>query len=128
MENEELKHYVEFFFEKNLANFCYENSVKKIESRDSEIILPENAFAYRIFDRQEAKAKNGEVLKGQPINYSGKFYIGRLISLEEIKKEFPYEKSLVDVVKRNVGERKGDKVIKTKYTFQVFEKGDKILD
>lgn len=79
------KHYVEFYYP---GSFFSETDVKPIKSRDAKITLPERAYAYRIFDREEIKSGR-ETLVGKPKNYSPRYIKGEKYDLERVKNEVP---------------------------------------
>ena len=115
-----LKQYVTFYYPGILMN---EKEVKLISSRRDKIEIPKGSFGYRFFDRIETRV-DGETLKGKPKNHSGIYYLGRKMSLAEVKKELPKEKILISNMEGN-----GYKyVVKTiRGNFQPFEKRDKII-
>lgn len=78
-----LKHFVEFLFPVKSGKLPI---VKEVASRDLEVKAPKEGISggcfaiinectgYKLFDRQEAVAEDGEVLIGQRRNYSGMNY------------------------------------------------------
>ena len=62
-----LKHYVEFSYP---GAFFSEYSSEEIAERKAELVkVPEGAFAYRFYDREEGEV-DGETLCGERKNYS----------------------------------------------------------
>lgn len=86
-----IRHYVEFTFP---GTFFCETTVESIASRDAEIVLPPRAFAYRLFDREEVDA-DGETLKGQPKNFGPRHFRGAVLTLEDVKREYPQHGILI---------------------------------
>ncbi len=121
-----LKHYVEFLYP---GAQLIETSVREVQIRDpSTIQASKECFGYRFFDRQEITLENEkhkpETLKGEPKNYSGIYYFGKTMTLEEIKREIPNARHLINNMERN----KGNKFVKTRGgTFHPFTIDDVIL-
>lgn len=76
-----LKHYVEYFYPRS---FFSESDVQEIPCRGMRHPKKERAFGYREFSREEVQAGN-EVLKGQPKDYSGMTYWGKVYTREEVE-------------------------------------------
>ena len=115
-----LEHYIIFYYPGSLVN---EEETKLISSRKDKIEIPKGSFGYRFFDRTEI-LKNGEMLRGKPKNYSGMHYLGRKMSLAEVKEELPRKRILISNMRGNNYKH----VVKTiRGNFQPFEKGDKII-
>jgi len=115
-----LKHYVTFYYP---GSFVNEEETKLISSRRDEVEIPRGSFGYRFFDRTETEL-NGEMLKGKPKNHSGMYYLGRKMSLAEVKKELPKERILISNMEGNNYKY----VVKTiRGNFQPFEKRDKVI-
>ena len=115
-----LKHYVIFYYPGSLMN---EEEIKLISDRRNKIEIPQGSFGYRFFDRTEV-VLDGEELTGKPKNYSCMHYLGRKMSLAEVKKELPNEKILI----RNMEGSNYKYMVKTiRGNFQPFKKGDKII-
>lgn len=93
-----LKQYVEFLYPGILFP---ESEIREVSDRDSLIDAPKNCFAYQFFERQETNAEDGEVLLGKPKNYSGRFYFGKLKTLEDVKKETPEARTLISNMESN---------------------------
>lgn len=70
--------YVEIFYP---GSFVSKTSTKKVDSRISPDI-PENAYAYRFFDQEEVES-GGEILKGEPKNKSGTYYLGEEFTADQ---------------------------------------------
>lgn len=122
MANVTLKHYVEFSYP---GAFFSESSARVVSERDpSKVRAPKECFGYRFFDRQEAKAEDGEVLVGQARNQSGMHYFGKVMTLEDVQREMPQDSTLVQNMKGNGWK----KVVKTRFGhFQPFESRDTIV-
>lgn len=87
-----LKHYVEFSYP---GAFLSEYSSEEIAERKAELVkVPEGAFAYRFYDREEVEV-DGETLCGERKNYSSRTYFGKAYTLEEVKREFPQYETLI---------------------------------
>lgn len=115
-----LKHYVIFYYPGSLFN---EEETKLISSRKDKIEIPKGSFGYRFFDRTEVEL-DGEALTGKRSNYSVMYYLGRKMSLAEVKRELPTEKILI----RNMEGNNYKYMVKTiRGNFQPFKKGDKII-
>lgn len=115
-----LKHYVEFFYCGILVS---ETEAKQIKSRKEEFKIPKGSYGCRYFDREEVK-RGGETLIGKKKNYSGMYYLGKTMSLEEVKEEFPRENILI----RNMEGNGWKHVVKTRMgNFQPFHKRDRII-
>lgn len=98
------KLYVEFFYPGSLFS---ESTTQEVTSKEN-IKLPERAFGYRFFEREEVTLEGGELLKGANKNHSGMYYKGTLYTLEEVK-QIPN----TEILQCNM-EMNGDKlVIKT---------------
>lgn len=62
--------------------------------------MPKGAYGFRFYD-QEEEDRNGEMLKGVQKNYSGWYFIGRKMTLEDVKKEMPDSKILISNMECN---------------------------
>ncbi|MEK6908732.1 MAG: hypothetical protein AABX23_01630 [Nanoarchaeota archaeon] len=122
MAKETLKHYVEFLY---LGSFFSESSAQEVEARDPSVVqTPREAFGYAFFDRQEYVAQDGEILVGEPRNRSGMHYFGKLMSLDDVKREVPNS----DILQSNMRSNGWKKIVKTRRgNFQPFEKKDVIV-
>lgn len=122
-----LKHYVKFFYP---GAFVAETEVEEVKSRDAQKIkVPEGSYGFRFFDRQEITAENEnhepETLRGKPKNYSGMFYFGRIMTLDDVKREMPDATILISNMETN----NWDKVVKTRMgNIQPFEEKDTIIE
>jgi len=115
-----LKHYVIFYYPGSLVN---EEEIKLISSRKDKIEIPKGSFGYRFFDRTEVEL-DGEALIGKRRDYSVMYYMGKKMSLAEVKRELPKEEVLI----RNMEGNNYKYVVKTiRGNFQPFKKGDKII-
>lgn len=76
-----LKQYIEFFYP---GSFVSETSVQEVADRTPPTELPKAAYAYRFFARSEVM-QDGEMLRGQPKDYSPTTYYGEAMTLEEVK-------------------------------------------
>ena len=78
-----LKHYVEYLYEQGLS--INGASICEVSKRDvSEIKLPENALGFRFFDREIVSTDN-EVFVGERKNFSGWYYEGETMTIEQLK-------------------------------------------
>lgn len=106
--------------------FMSETSEMKISKRDPKLVkIPKGCYAFRFYD-QTVVMDGKETLTGKAKNYSGWHYIkkSRVMTLTEVKKEFPHEKILIDNMEIN----KYKKIVKTPQgnTFPL-EKDDVLL-
>jgi hypothetical protein len=114
------KHYVEYTY---AGCFCSESSVKEIKSRGQKINLPDGAYAYHIFDREEV-VQNGEKLTGKPKNYSPRHIKGEVYNMERVEREVKDNSILLFNMKNN----KWRKVIRCRQGFIPIEKGDVFIN
>ncbi|MFA7628287.1 MAG: hypothetical protein WCY37_02660 [Candidatus Dojkabacteria bacterium] len=105
-----------------------ENKIKEVEDREHPD--PEDhvswAFAYSFFEKDYVEIEDQRVYLGKRKNVSKLFYPqARLLTIEDLEKEFPDK----DILIRNLKSARSEKVIYTKErTFQIFdEKNDVIL-
>ena len=92
------KHYVEFYF---VGAFFSETTVEEIETRSMNLTLPKGSFGYSFFDQEEVILARGEVLRGDRKNESGMIYYGKEYSVDDLKREFPNERTLISNVEGN---------------------------
>jgi len=110
MSQECLKHYVQilspgFLEHDDSIRDLPQTSTMEVPNRDSNVVnLPKEAYAFRFFDRQEFLAQDGEVLVGQPRNYSNKIYFGEKFTLEHVQEKFPDSKLITDMIANGNGE------------------------
>lgn len=103
-----LKHYVEFLCPGIIVS---ENSSEEVNHRDaSRISMPDHAFAFRFYDREERRFK-GELLLGKPKEHTPWFMEGEELSLDEVKSRYPNERILLT----NLGRMKLGRVCHTKF-------------
>lgn len=116
-----LKHYVEFLHPGIIVT---ENSSEEVNHQNPDLIkLPEGAFGFRFYDRQEKKSE-GELLVGKPKNHSHWFMQGEVLTLIDVRLSFPDKKTLISNMERN----KIRRVCKTKFgQFVPLEKEDTII-
>lgn len=87
------KHYVRYFYPGFLLD---ETETKEVSKRDVKLALPDGAFGYMFFDRDEIlNPETGERLKGKEKNFSGVYYYGQDYTLSEVKTLYPNEKILI---------------------------------
>lgn len=117
-----LKHYVEFSYP---GAFFSEHSIKEIAERKPELVnAPEDAFAYRFYDREEVEV-DGELLCGERKNFSAFTYFGKVYSLEEVKAEFPQYTTLINNMECNGW----NKVVRTRRgNWQPLGEGDIVIE
>jgi len=122
-----IKHYVEFFYP---GIFIAESDIKNVESRNpSKIKIPNGCYGFHFFDRSEITIENEyhepETLIGKSRNHSGMFYLGKVMTLNEVKREIPDASVLISNMEIN----NLDKVIKTRCgNFQPFHKMDTVIE
>ena len=115
-----LKHYVEFFY---LSSIIPHPICQEIETRTHPIKLPEGAYAYRYFSREEIEHE-GETLYGEKKDYSPKTYYGEILTLEQIKALPGNHWILISNMKSNGW----DKIVKTICgNIQPLKKGDIVI-
>lgn len=74
-------------------------NVKEVESRKIESI-PDNVYGFRFFDREETVV-DGKKVHGKMENLSPWTYVGKSFTMEEIAKQFPEEKILLQNMEIN---------------------------
>jgi hypothetical protein len=77
--------YITFLFP---GSFFANEKTEKVADRTMPVTLPDGAFGYQFFDREELTGATG-TLTGAPFNHSGFTYFGRRMTLEEVKREVP---------------------------------------
>lgn len=109
---------------------CYgimvsESSSTKVSDRSMPTIVPSYCFGFRFFDRTESEM-DGEILFGQPKNYSHWFYLkGEVLTKELIKVKYPKKGVLIS----NMESNNINRVIHTKFRqFIPLEDKDIVLD
>jgi hypothetical protein len=102
-----LYHYVQFFYPGVIIT---EVSSKRVANRTDKIEVPKNSFGYRFYD-VEIQECNGEKLRGKDKNESHCYYVGRAMTLADVKREMPNETILIDNMERNDFKR----IVRTKY-------------
>lgn len=85
-----IERYVEFVYPGILFG---DTSTARIE-QDADIVIPDGAVGYRTFE-QTATVVDGETLRGERANYSGWTYIGRRMTLDDVKREWPDAQTLI---------------------------------
>lgn len=117
-----LKHYVEFSYP---GVFLDEYSHEEISERKPELVnVPKGAFAYRFYDQEQVTIE-GELLKGEPKNYSAYTYFGKSYTLEEIKQEFPETTTLI----RNLENNGWNRAVKTiRGNWKPLMEGDVVIE
>ena len=119
--------YVEFVYPGIIVS---ETSVKEVESRDtSEVKVPDGAFGFRFFDVLIAKVEcDGKTveLRSDRLNQSPMhYYGGRILTREEVEREVPDNRILLD----NMDGNGWNRVIKTRMgNFQPFEESDAFVE
>jgi len=92
-----IKNYVEFIY---AGTFLSESSTEAIGSRNQEIVMPEGAYGYRLFDRVEHTI-DGELLVGKGKNYSAWHYKGEVYDAERVEREVPNSSVLLSNMRIN---------------------------
>lgn len=97
------KTYVEFDLP---GAFLSESSIREVASRDvTQLDIPPNAYAFRFYDIVTAVVDGAE-LRSQPINLSPRyFYGGRVMTRDEVVRELPDKKILLDNMRSNDWDR-----------------------
>ena len=115
------KHYVEFLHPGVIVT---ESSSEEVNHQNPDLIkLPENAYAFRFYARQE-KESLGELLVGKPKNHTHWFMQGEVLTLADVKERFPKERVLI----RNMERNETDRVCRTKFgQFIPLDKEDTII-
>lgn len=85
------KHYVKFLHPGTLFP---NESVIEIKDRNEYFDVPESAFAYYFFDREEAVV-DGERLIGEDKNVSGKIIIGDVWTIDDVRANMPDNRTLI---------------------------------
>jgi hypothetical protein len=112
--------YVEFMFP---GSFFSETTTRKVSSRVTPTDIPEGAYGYRFFDRQEL-TEGGETLIGKNTNYSGTTYPGGVTFTVEQVENLPGDYKILASNMRNNGY---DLVVRTRRgNFQPFNKDDSL--
>lgn len=104
-----IKHYVEYFYP---GLICSETS--EVETKDrypSSLNVPDNAFGFRFFDKEEIVLESGNVLKSDRQNYSPNYYYGEKYTLNQVKLYYPESKTLI----ANMEWNHWDAVVRTKF-------------
>lgn len=115
-----LKQYVTFLIP---GSFFPNEQTEEIFSRNQVLDIPDNCFAYQFFDREEVE-QDGELLVGNKKNVSGRFYLGKTMTAQEIEAEGGHNQILLANMKINGW----DKVVKTRMgNYQPIEKDDVVL-
>jgi hypothetical protein len=82
-----LKHYVTYAS----PGLLFDNfEEREVPTRDPETALrnmPPNAFSFQFYSRTEKKV-DGELLVGEEKDFSPTYYVGKVYTLDEVKKEF----------------------------------------
>ncbi|MFP4189540.1 MAG: hypothetical protein ACLFSL_00710 [Candidatus Woesearchaeota archaeon] len=84
--------YVEILYP---GTFFSETEVKPVENRNpTEFHAPEGCFGYRFFDREEV-VYGEKILRGEPKNYSGTYYFGKVMTIDEVRLHVPNSSTLI---------------------------------
>jgi len=102
-----LKQYIKFFYP---GSFVSESSIQEVADRTLPTELPEGSYGYQFFARSEV-THDGEVLRGQPKDYSGMTYYGEVMTLDEVKALTPSRDYRILV--RNMECNGWDRVVRT---------------
>ena len=115
------KQYVEFLYPGALVP---ESEVREVPNREASVEVPKGCFAYKFFERQETESEDGEVLLGRPRNYSGTHYFGKVMSLDDVKREMPNQRTLISNMEGNGW----DRVVQTRRgNYQPFTEQDVLV-
>jgi len=116
-----LKHYIILY----RPNSFDETFDKRVPERDSsKIKIPKDCYAFVFYDIEE-KRTGDKVLRSEPINYSGRYVVGKkVMTLEAIKEEMPDNKELIQLAKNS----ETKVVVLTKFNeWKILFKGDVVL-
>jgi hypothetical protein len=115
------KTYVTFFYP---GSFFPETSIREVAERSlTPDEIPNGCYAYR-FHSQVEGTLDGEKVVGSPKDYSGMFYIGEVLTLEQVKEKYPTNKILISNIEGNGW----DVVVRTRLgNFQPLSQGDKVI-
>lgn len=93
-----LKHYVERAV---AGSFVSDYSSREVEDRDPDkIILGTMEYGFRFYDIEEVEL-DGELLRGKPKNHSKWYYQGEEYTLEQVKRELPGSRILIENMECN---------------------------
>jgi hypothetical protein len=103
-----IKHYATILYP---GLICSDTSTVEVESRDPDRFqIPDRAFGFQFWSRTEVEVE-GEVLKGEPQDYSAWYYVGTERTLEDVKRDRPGEHVLIS----NMVNNKYDRVVMTRF-------------
>jgi hypothetical protein len=87
-----LEHYVEFMFPPRHPSWEPSSSdYERITKRDPDnVTVPEGAYCFRFYDLEACKAPSGEILRGEPANYSGFYFIAGSIQVGDDEVRTPF--------------------------------------
>lgn len=91
------KTYIEWIYPGILFS---ETSSSEVKTRSKNRKFAKGAYGFRFFDREEVE-QNGEILKGEPKNYSKIHIKGTAYTAEEAEKAFPDERILLSNIRIN---------------------------
>lgn len=116
--------FIEFFYP---GAHLAETSVKEVESRNYPEELPENAFGFHFYD-QYKHTENGIETTSKRLDYSGKTFIGKIITLAELE-ENPSLDDLTPLVIKRMKQNGLDVIVKARGDiYQQLEQGDRVVD
>lgn len=111
-----IKTYLKLFYP---GSFVSESFVKEVEKREYRPEIPSGVYAWQYFER-ESTYLNGELLLGEPKNFSGTFYIGQELTAKEVIAEYGES----SVAAQNIINNGYERVVKTRRN-QLFPLGAK---
>jgi hypothetical protein len=93
------KYYVEFLYPGLIFG---DTSSEEVQDEDpKKIEIPERATGFRFYSQTESVTEDNEILRGKKKDYSGWYYKGREMTLEDIKREIPNERILISNMEIN---------------------------
>lgn len=118
----ETRTYVEFFYP---GAFFDETSTREVQSRDSNVSVPDGAFGFRFFDVMSTD-EGGVKMVSDKLNLSPMhYYGGRIMTLDEVRHEMPDARILISNMEGNGYAR----VIRCRTgNFKPFEDGDIFIE
>lgn len=99
--NMDLKHFVTFFYKS--ANGLFEDTHSLKSDKLTSLRIPARALGFKLFDRpNDDIILNGEKVVSKHTDINEKlYYIGRLISIDKIKKKFGEDSDAYNEITRN---------------------------
>lgn len=89
--------YIEYVYP---GSFVSETTTEKVGTKQLPKNLPDRTFGFRFFERTEMNDVE-EKLVGKPRNYSGWYYVGKELTLEQVKSKYSDKKILISNMESN---------------------------